>query len=57
MMAYIELDRLCLLHQSMNVSCIGRCRFPFHRNHKKFDVFFFADMKPYELMFGLVGGQ
>ena len=57
MMAYIELDRLCLLHQSMNVCRIGRCGFPFRRNHKEFDVFFFADMKPYELMFGLVGGQ
>ncbi len=57
MMAYIELNRLCLLHQSMNVRRIGRCGFPFHRNHKKFDVFFFADMKPYELMFGLVRGQ
>ena len=57
-MTYIELDRLCLLHQSMNVSGIDRCRFPFHRNHKRFDVFFFADMEPpYELMFGLVRGQ
>lgn len=56
-MAYIELNRLRLLHQSMNVHRIDRYRFPFYRNHKEFDVFFFADMMPYELMFGLVRGQ
>ena len=57
MMSSIELHRLRLLHRSMNVRCIDRCRFPFRRNHKEFDVFFFADMEPYELMFGLVGDR
>ena len=57
MMSSIELNSLRLLHRSMNARRIDRCRFPFHRNHKEFDVFFFAGMEPYELMFGLVGGR
>lgn len=57
MMSSIELNSLRLLHRSMKARCIVRCRFPFHRNHKEFDVFFFADMEPYELMFGLVGDR
>ena len=49
MMSSIKLNSLRLLHRSMKARCIVRCRFPFRRNHKEFDVFFFADMEPYEL--------
>lgn len=57
MMACIELNRLRLFHREMKKCGIDRRRFPFRRNHKEFDVFFFTDMEPYELMFGLVGDQ
>ena len=57
MMAKIEMSRLRLLHQVMKARHNNRCQFPFHRNCKKFDVLFFADKIPYELMFGLVGDR
>ena len=57
MMACIELNRLRLFHREMEKCGICRRRFPFRRNHKELDVLFFTDMEPYELMFGLVGGQ
>ena len=56
-MACIELNKLRLFHREMEKCGIRRSRFPFRRNHKEFDVLFFTDMEPYELMFGLVGGQ
>ena len=53
----MHLDRLPGLHQDMRRQGVERCKFPFARNHARFQVIFLADQVPYVLMFGLVGGQ
>lgn len=50
----MKLDRLESLYRSMRAQSIERYSFQFLRNHARFDVLFFTDVAPFELLFGCV---
>lgn len=53
----MKLNNLVPLYRNMVEQKLDRVKFPYRHNNLHFDVFFFIDGKPFELLFGALGAN
>lgn len=53
----MKLNNLVPLYRNMVEQKLDRVKFPYRHSNLHFDVFFFIDGKPFELLFGALGAN